>query len=90
MKLGIVIGTVVCTRKEAALQGKKLLLVQPISPEKKPIGKPVVAVDTIGAGAREIVIFVRGKEGSFPMLPEIVPTDAGITGIVDLIHVERV
>lgn len=89
MKLGIVIGTVVCTRKEATLQGKKLLLVQPISPEKKPIGKPVVAVDTIGAGAREIVIFVRGKEGSFPMLPEIVPTDAGITGIVDSIHVER-
>jgi len=89
MKLGIVVGTVVCTRKEAALQGKKLLLVQPISPDKKPTGKPIIAVDTIGAGAREIVIFVRGKEGSFPMLPEVVPTDAGITGIVDSIHVEK-
>ncbi len=64
MKLGIVIGTVVCTRKEAALVGKKLLMVQPISPEKKPLGKPIIAVDTIGAGARETVMFVRGKEGS--------------------------
>jgi microcompartment protein CcmK/EutM len=90
MKLGIVIGTVVCTRKEAALDGKKLLMVQPITPDKKPIGKPVIAVDTIGAGAREIVIFVRGKEGSFPMLPEVVPTDAGITGIVDTIHLEKI
>jgi ethanolamine utilization protein EutN len=89
MKLGLVIGTVVCTRKDPSLDGKKLLMVQPISPDKKPIGKPLIAVDTIGAGAREVVMFVRGKEGSFPMLPEVVPTDAGITGIIDFIHVEK-
>ncbi len=90
MKLGIVIGTVVCTRKEPSLEGKKLLMVQPITPDKKRLGKPIIAVDTIGAGARETVIFVRGKEGSFPMLPEIVPTDAGITGIVDSIYLEKI
>lgn len=89
MKLGKVIGTVICTRKEPGLEGKTLLMVQPISSDKKPMGKPIVAVDTIGAGVGETILFVRGKEGSFPMLPEIVPTDAGITGIVDYFHVEE-
>jgi len=89
MKLGRVIGTVVCTRKEPALEGKKLLVVQPISLSNEPMGKPLVAVDTIGAGTGDTIIFVRGKEGSFPMLPEIVPTDAGITGIVDHFDVEE-
>ena len=90
MKLGKVIGTVVCTRKEPGLEGKKLLMVQPISSDGQPIGKPLVAVDTIGAGCGETILYVRGKEGSFPMLPEVVPTDAGITGIVDYFHVEEV
>jgi len=89
MKLGRVIGTVVCTRKEPALEGKKLLVVQPISLSNEPMGKPLVAVDTIGAGTGDTIIFVRGKESSFPMLPEIVPTDAGITGIVDHFDVEE-
>jgi ethanolamine utilization protein EutN len=89
MKLGKVVGVVVCTRKEPGLEGKKLLVIQPISADRKPIGQQLVAVDTIGAGAGETVIYVRGKEGSFPMLPEIVPTDAGITGIVDYFHVEE-
>ncbi len=89
MKLGRVIGTVVCTRKEPALEGKKLLVVQPISLSNEPMGKPLVAVDMIGAGTGDTIIFVRGKEGSFPMLPEIVPTDAGITGIVDHFDVEE-
>lgn len=89
MKLGKVVGTLVCTRKETALHGKTLLFVQPINLKKEPIGQPLVAVDTIGAGTGEIVILARGKEGSFPMLPEVVPTDAGITGIVDYFHVEE-
>jgi microcompartment protein CcmK/EutM len=89
MRLGKVIGTVVCTRKEPGLEGKKLLVVQPISAASKPIGKPLVAVDSIGAGAGEVVIFVRGKESSFPLLPTVVPTDAGITGIVDYFHIEE-
>lgn len=89
MKLGKVIGVVVCTRKEPALQGKKLLVVQPISASREPMGKSLIAVDSIGAGAGETVIFCRGKEGSFPFLPEVVATDAGITGIVDYFHVEE-
>ena len=88
MRLGKVIGNVVCTRKEPGLEGKTLLIVQPISTDSKPIGKPLIAVDSVGAGAGEIVIFVRGKESSFPLLPQVVPTDAGITGIVDSFYIE--
>ncbi len=89
MRLGKVIGTVVCTRKEPGLDGKKLLVVQPISTQSQPVGKPVIAVDSVGAGTGEVVIIVRGKESSFPLLPQVVPTDAGITGIVDYFHIEE-
>jgi ethanolamine utilization protein EutN len=88
MKLGRVVGTVVCTRKEPAFEGKTLLMVQPLSMDRKPLGQPLVAVDTIGCGVGETILYVRGREGSFPMLPEIVPTDAGITCIVDYFHLE--
>ena len=89
MRLGKVIGTVVCTRKEPSLLGKTLLVVQPISSTSQPVGNPIVAIDSVGSGVGEIVIFVRGKESSFPLLPQVVPTDAGITGIVDYFHIEE-
>jgi microcompartment protein CcmK/EutM len=89
MRLGKVIGTVVCTRKEPGLNGKTLLVVQPISATSQPIGTSIVAIDSVGSGVGETVIFVRGKESSFPLLPQVVPTDAGITGIVDYFHIEE-
>jgi microcompartment protein CcmK/EutM len=89
MRLGKVIGCVVCTRKEPGLDGKKLLVVQPISATSQPVGVPLIAIDSVGSGAGEIVILVRGKESSFPLLPQVVPTDAGITGIVDYFHIEE-
>jgi ethanolamine utilization protein EutN len=83
MQLARVIGHVVATRKEPAFEGIKLLIVQPLSPDGQPAGRPVIAVDSVGAGAGEHVFFVRGKEASFPWHPSEVPTDAGIVGIVD-------
>lgn len=83
MQLARVVGTVVCTRKEPALDGIKLLLVQPLTPERAPVGKPLVAVDSVGAGPGEEVFYVRGREASFPFLPEEVPADAAIVGIID-------
>jgi ethanolamine utilization protein EutN len=83
MQLARVVGTVVCTRKEPALDGIKLLLVQPLTPERAPMGKPLVAVDSVGAGPGEEVFYVRGREASFPFLPEEVPADAAIVGIID-------
>jgi microcompartment protein CcmK/EutM len=81
--LAKVIGTVVATRKDAGLAGTKLLVIQPLRPDRTPSGPPLVAVDSVGAGAAEDVFYVRGREASFPFLPEEVPTDAAIVGIVD-------
>jgi ethanolamine utilization protein EutN len=89
MHLARVIGDVVATQKDANLSGIKLLLVQPITPEGEPAGRPLVAVDSVGAGVGENVFFVRGKEASFPFYPAEPPVDAGIVGIVDSWTVER-
>jgi ethanolamine utilization protein EutN len=83
MQLARVIGNVVATRKEPAFLGIKLLLIQPLNPDGQDAGRPLVAVDSVGAGVGERVFFVRGKEASFPFQPTEVPTDAGIVGIVD-------
>jgi microcompartment protein CcmK/EutM len=83
MQIGKVIGTVVVTRKDENLTGIPLLLVQPLTPAREPAGKPLVAVDSVGAGVGEDVFFVRGKEASFPFYPAEPPVDAGIVGIVD-------
>jgi microcompartment protein CcmK/EutM len=81
--LARVIGTVVCTRKEPGLTGVKLLLIQPLDPDRAPSGKPLVAVDSVGAGAAEEVFYVRGREAAFPFVPQEVPADAAIVGIID-------
>ena len=83
MQLARVIGDVVMTRKDENLVGIKLLVVQPLTPEREAVGRPLVAVDAVGAGVGEEVFFVRGKEASFPFYPVEPPVDAGIVGIVD-------
>ncbi len=85
MLLARVVGTVVCTRKDEGLHGQKLLLIQPITTDRKSQGKPLVAVDSVGAGAAEEVFYVRGREAAHPFLPAEVPADAAIVGIVDRI-----
>ena len=83
MQLALVIGNVVATRKDPGLVGLKLLVLQPLSPAREAVGRPLVAVDAVGAGEGEEVFFVRGWEASFPFLPDVAPTDATVTGICD-------
>jgi microcompartment protein CcmK/EutM len=83
MHLARVIGTVVASRKDEGLLGMKLLLIQPLRPDRTAHGKPIVAVDSVGSGVSEEVFYVRGREASFPFLPAEVPTDAAVVGIVD-------
>jgi ethanolamine utilization protein EutN len=83
MQLAKVIGDVVTTRKDENLTGIKLLIVQPLNADRQASGRPIVAVDAVGAGVGEHVFFVRGKEASFPFYPVEPPVDAGIVGIVD-------
>ena len=89
MQLARVIGNVVTTRKDENLVGLKLLVVQPLTPEREAAGRPLVAVDAVGAGVGEEVFFVRGKEASFPFHPVEAPVDAAVVGIIDHWTVER-
>ncbi len=83
MQLARVIGNVISTHKDQSLTGHKLLVLQPVTPVRRDIGRPVVAVDSVGAGVGEEVFFVRGREATFPFLPDQVTTDANVVGIVD-------
>ena len=83
MQLARVIGTVVSTVKNDSLAGRKLLVVQTVDKDLQSTGKPMVAVDAVGAGVGELVFWCRGKEASFPFKREDTPTDCTIIGIVD-------
>ena len=83
MQLARVIGNVVATHKDPSLVWQKLLVLQPLTPRRGPVGRRLVAVDSVGAGVGEEVFFVRGREASFPFLPDQVVTDANVVGIVD-------
>src|ERR1043166_7429832 len=86
MYCGRVIGSVWATVKHPGLHGLRMLLVQPLTPELKETGRRIVCTDCTGAGAGELVYWVRGKEASFPFLPAEAPTDTTIVGIVDSVH----
>jgi microcompartment protein CcmK/EutM len=90
VQIAKVIGDVVATRKDDNLQSITLLILQPLGADGAPVGRTLVAVDSVGAGVGEIVFFVRGKEASFPFHPTPVPADAGVVGIVDRYDVEQV
>jgi microcompartment protein CcmK/EutM len=90
MQLARVIGEVVATIKDPNLAATKLLIVQPLATSGEPIGRTLVALDSVGAGVGEHVFFVRGREAAFPFYPAEPPTDAAIVGIVDYWHAEDV
>ncbi len=83
MQIARVIGNVVATVKNETLEGRKILIVQNLTDELKPKGKPMVALDAIGAGVGELVFWCRGKEASFPFKRDSTPTDCTIVGIID-------
>jgi ethanolamine utilization protein EutN len=83
MQLARVIGTVVATVKNESLNGRTFLVIQTLNKDLQPQGKPMVAVDSVGAGVGELVFWCRGKEASFPFKREDTPTDCTIVGIVD-------
>lgn len=82
-----IIGHVVSTTKDHRLNGKKLLVVQPVELESMDMdGKPLVAVDTVGAGQGEIVMVVSGSSARQTDLTAGTPVDAAIIGIIDQIE----
>jgi len=89
MILARIVGTVVSTRKDARLEGKKLLIVKPISPEGKDEAGYLVAVDTVDAGFRETVLVVSGSSARLAAECKDRPVDAAIVGIVDTIQIDE-
>jgi microcompartment protein CcmK/EutM len=89
MYLGRVIGRVWATVKNSSMEGQRLLLVQPLTPELKKTGKRLVCMDCTGAGAGELIYYCRGKEASFPFLPAEPCADSTVVGIVDSVHLRK-
>jgi ethanolamine utilization protein EutN len=83
MQLARVIGTVVATRKDPRLEGKKLLVCRPMNPDGGDGSGYVVAVDTVSAGIRERVLVVQGSSARMSDGCQDRPVDAAIVGIID-------
>jgi ethanolamine utilization protein EutN len=89
MFLARVVGTVVSTRKSEKLTGVKLLVVDPVDfVQQKGEGKPLVAIDSVGAGEGEIVLVVQGSSARLTETTKDTPVDATIMGIVGYIELE--
>jgi microcompartment protein CcmK/EutM len=89
MVLGRVVGTIVATRKDPRLEGNKLLLVKPVSPDGKDEAGYVVAIDTVSAGFRELVITVAGSSARMAEGCKDKPVDCVIVGIVDGVDLDE-
>jgi len=87
--LAKVIGTIWATRKDENLVGMKLQFIQPLNAKRENVGSPIVAVDTIGAGPGETVLYITAREAVIPLPVEMAPVDASIVGIVDRIDLDE-
>ncbi len=88
MILGRVVGTVVATKKDPRLEGHKLLIVKPVTPEGKEEAGYLIAVDTVSAGFREMVITVAGSSARMADGCKDKPVDCVIVGIVDGVSID--
>jgi len=88
MILARIVGTVVATRKDPRLEGKKLLICQPVNPRGEDEKGYVIAVDTVHAGYREKVLIVSGSSARMAYGCKDTPVDAAIVGIVDQVDQE--
>ncbi|MBK9170670.1 MAG: EutN/CcmL family microcompartment protein [Bryobacterales bacterium] len=89
MILARVVGTIVATRKDPRLEGRKLLILKPVSPEGGDESGYVIAVDTVSAGNRETVIAVSGSSARMAEGCKDAPVDCAIVGIVDTVQLDR-
>jgi len=88
MLIARVIGTTVSTIKDEKITGQKLLIVQQTDETGEPIGKPFVAVDTVNAGAGDLVLTASGSSARQTTITKDRPVDAVIMAIIDSLVVE--
>ncbi len=87
MQIALVIGSAVATIKDEQLHGRKLLLVRMADATGAPAGAPHVAVDTVGAGAGDLVLVTAGSSARQAELTQHAPVDLGIVGVIDSLEV---
>jgi ethanolamine utilization protein EutN len=84
MIIGKVVGTVVSTQKHYKVEGKKLLLVQPLHLDGKPEGRTLLAIDSVDAGEGDrVLVVMEGRSVSLVAGRDKSPLDAAIVGVVD-------
>lgn len=88
MKLGRIVGSVVSTRKDASLASLKLMIVENLATTLEREGGYVVAVDAVGAGRGEIILYATGSSARLTPVTKDRPVDAVIMAIVDSYDVE--
>ena len=87
MLMGVVVGTVVSTKKEEDLKGLRFLLVRELDQDMRQTGKVVVAVDATGAGEGEVVLYASGSSARQTAVTKDRPVDTVIMAIVDEVEV---
>ncbi len=88
MLLAKIRGTVVATQKEESLEGLKFYACEQLDISGKPLGKYLVAADSVGAGVGEVVLYVTGSCGRYTAFTKNRPCDATIMAIVDTLEVD--
>jgi len=83
MLIGKVVGSVVSTRKDEKLESQKLLLLQIFDQQNKPKDQYVVAVDSVGAGTEDMVLYAAGSSARQTTQTDGKPCDAVIMAIID-------
>lgn len=83
MLIGKVVGSVVATRKDEKMMNQKLLLVQVHDQQNKPKDQYVVAVDAVGAGHQDMVLYATGSSARQTSITDGKPCDAVIMAVVD-------
>lgn len=89
MRLGRIVGKVWATAKIDSLKGLRLHVMQPLDHHSRPEGRPIIAIDAIGAGEGETVFWVGGADATLAIPDRTLPSDASIVGIVDQMQTEE-
>ena len=83
MKIALVIGSTVSTIKDEVIRGRKLLIVRNADTTGAPTGEPYIAVDTVSAGAGDLVMVTDGSSARYTNQTSNAPVDAVIVGVID-------
>jgi ethanolamine utilization protein EutN len=83
MKIALVIGSTISTIKDEVIRGRKLLIVRNADTTGTPTGEPYIAVDTVSAGAGDLVMVTDGSSARFTNQTTNAPVDAVIVGVID-------